>query len=82
LQINLTKTIDDCCHRVSNIIDTNDLVQDTGTEIAPPFKGSIFIDKVRFSYIPEEEVLKGISFMQIPEKQLQLLIYRCRKNQP
>ena len=53
-------------NRVFNIIDTGESVQDNGTEIAPPFKGSIFIDKVHFSYIPEEEVLKGISFKVNP----------------
>jgi ABC-type multidrug transport system fused ATPase/permease subunit len=53
-------------NRVFNIIDTGKSVQNNGKQVAPPFKGSIFIDKVFFSYIPEEEVLKGISFKVNP----------------
>jgi ABC-type multidrug transport system fused ATPase/permease subunit len=49
-------------NRVFDIIDTTDETQVNGTEVAKHFKGNIIFDKVRFSYIPEEEVLKGISF--------------------
>ena len=49
-------------NRVFDIIDTTDETQVNGTEVAEHFKGNIIFDKVRFSYIPDEEVLKGISF--------------------
>ncbi|MBF4493251.1 ABC transporter ATP-binding protein [Flavobacterium sp. JLP] len=47
-------------NRVFDIIDTQDHIQDTGTLEAPIFDGSIEFKAVRFSYIPEEEVIKGI----------------------
>ena len=47
-------------NRVFDIIDTQDHIQDTGTLDAPVFDGSIEFREVRFSYIPEEEVIKGI----------------------
>lgn len=47
-------------NRVFDIIDTQDHIQDTGTLEAPVFDGSIEFANVRFSYIPEEEVIKGI----------------------
>ena len=47
-------------NRVFDIIDTQDHIQDTGTIEAPIFNGSIEFKNVRFSYIPEEEVIKGI----------------------
>ncbi|KQW98866.1 ABC transporter ATP-binding protein [Flavobacterium sp. Root420] len=47
-------------NRVFDIIDTQDHIQDTGTLEAPIFDGSIEFKDVRFSYIPEEEVIKGI----------------------
>jgi ATP-binding cassette subfamily B multidrug efflux pump len=47
-------------NRVFDIIDTQDHIQDTGTIEAPIFDGSIEFKEVRFSYIPEEEVIKGI----------------------
>ncbi|MDX6182569.1 ABC transporter ATP-binding protein [Flavobacterium sp. Fl-77] len=47
-------------NRVFDIIDTQDHIQDTGTLEAPTFNGSIEFKEVRFSYIPEEEVIKGI----------------------
>ncbi|OCB76124.1 ABC transporter ATP-binding protein [Flavobacterium crassostreae] len=48
-------------NRVFGIIDTQDQIQDTGTIEAPLFKGKINFEKVRFSYIPDEEVIKGIN---------------------
>ncbi|MCM0667940.1 ABC transporter ATP-binding protein [Flavobacterium tyrosinilyticum] len=47
-------------NRVFDIIDTQDHIQDTGTIEAPVFDGRIDFKDVRFSYIPEEEVIKGI----------------------
>jgi ABC-type multidrug transport system fused ATPase/permease subunit len=47
-------------NRVFDIIDTQDHIQDTGTLEAPVFNGIIEFKEVRFSYIPEEEVIRGI----------------------
>jgi ABC-type multidrug transport system fused ATPase/permease subunit len=49
-------------NRVFDILDTNEETQKNGTEIAKHFKGNIVFDQVRFGYIKDEEVLKGISF--------------------
>ena len=48
-------------NRVFDILDTQDQIQDTGTIEAPLFKGNIRFENVRFGYIPEEEVIKGIN---------------------
>ena len=47
-------------NRVFDILDTQDQIQDTGTIKAPVFKGDIKFENVRFGYIPEEDVIKGI----------------------
>jgi ABC-type multidrug transport system fused ATPase/permease subunit len=47
-------------NRVFDILDTQDQIQDTGTIEAPIFKGNIEFKGVRFGYIPDEEVIKGI----------------------
>ena len=48
-------------NRVFDILDTNIDVQDNGTKEANHFKGNINFENVRFSYIDDEEVLKGIN---------------------
>ena len=48
--------------RVFKVLDTNSNIDDTGTIEANHFKGNITFNNVRFSYIKDEEVLKGISF--------------------
>ena len=47
-------------NRVFEIIDTQDQIQDTGKIEAPLFEGNIFFKDVHFSYIADEEVIKGI----------------------
>ena len=47
--------------RVFEILDTEENVQDKGTVVASHFNGTIELKDVRFSYIKNEEVLKGIS---------------------
>ncbi|MGO4816906.1 ABC transporter ATP-binding protein [Flavobacterium sp. W22_SRS_FP1] len=47
-------------NRVFAIIDTQDQIQDTGTIEAPVFLGNLKFKDVHFSYIPDEEVIKGI----------------------
>jgi ATP-binding cassette, subfamily B, multidrug efflux pump len=49
-------------NRVFEILDIEDQIQDFGTIEAPIFKGNIKFEKVRFSYIDNEEVVKGIDF--------------------
>lgn len=48
-------------NRVFDILDTDDQIQDTGTIEAPVFEGSIQFKDVHFSYIDNEEIIKGIS---------------------
>lgn len=47
-------------NRVFDILDTKDQIQDTGTIEAPTFRGDIQFASVHFSYIENEEVIKGI----------------------
>jgi len=47
-------------NRVFEIIDTQDQIQDNGNIEAPVFDGNITFKDVRFSYIDNEEVIKGI----------------------
>ncbi len=48
--------------RVFEVLDTDSQIQNTGNLTAHSFKGNIQFDNVRFSYIKDEEVLKGVSF--------------------
>ena len=47
--------------RVFEILETDSQIQNKGDIIAQKFNGKITLDNVRFSYIPDEEVLKGIN---------------------
>ncbi|MGM5469802.1 ABC transporter ATP-binding protein [Flavobacteriaceae bacterium LMO-SS05] len=48
--------------RVFKVLDTTSQIDDAGTLIASQFKGDIQFKDVHFSYLENEEVLKGISF--------------------
>ena len=48
--------------RVFKVLDTTSNIDDAGTQVADHFKGDIEFKKVYFSYVEDEEVLKGISF--------------------
>ena len=48
-------------NRVFDILDTDDQIQDNGTIEAPVFEGSIQFKDVHFSYIKNEEIIKGIN---------------------
>jgi ABC-type multidrug transport system fused ATPase/permease subunit len=61
------------------IIDTQDQIQDTGKIEAPLFDGNISFEDVRFRYIAEEEVIKGINLEFLQDKLCYSRIYRCRK---
>ena len=47
--------------RIFQIIETESSIKDEGTFSPEQFHGTILINQLRFSYIPGEEVLKGIS---------------------
>ncbi|WP_040282533.1 ABC transporter ATP-binding protein [Psychroserpens damuponensis] len=47
--------------RVFKVLDTTSQIDDSGTAIVTEFKGAISFKDVRFSYVEDEEVLKGIS---------------------
>ena len=49
-------------NRVFAVLDTTSQIDDAGTIVASQFKGDISFEKVHFSYVDDEEVLKGISF--------------------
>jgi len=49
-------------NRVFKVLDTDSHIDDAGTIEAPQFRGDIKFKDVHFSYIENEEVLKGISF--------------------
>lgn len=48
--------------RVFKVLDTTSQIDDVGTLEATQFKGDISFEKVVFSYVENEAVLKGISF--------------------
>ncbi|MCH7523908.1 MAG: ABC transporter ATP-binding protein [Bacteroidetes bacterium] len=48
--------------RVFKILDTTSNIEDSGKIIASHFNGDIRFNNVRFSYVKDEEVLKGVSF--------------------
>jgi subfamily B ATP-binding cassette protein MsbA len=49
-------------NRVFAILDTKSHIQDTGAVVLNNPQGMIEFKEVRFSYIPDEEVIRGISF--------------------
>lgn len=53
-------------NRVFLVLDTTSHIQDKGVLTLANAKGTITFENVRFSYIPEEEVIKGISFHASP----------------
>lgn len=48
--------------RVFKVLDTTSHIDDAGTISADNFSGTISFENVRFSYVADEDVLKGISF--------------------
>lgn len=49
-------------NRVFDVLDTTSQIDDSGQLEAPEFDGHIQFENVHFSYIDNEEVLKGVSF--------------------
>jgi len=48
--------------RVFTILDTSSNIDDSGEVLASHFRGDLVFKDVHFSYVEDEEVLKGISF--------------------
>ncbi|GGG38389.1 xenobiotic ABC transporter ATP-binding protein [Dokdonia pacifica] len=53
-------------NRVFGILDTESQIKDIGTKELTKIKGEITFENVHFSYIPDEEILKGVSFTAQP----------------
>lgn len=49
-------------NRVFTILDTDSQIENSGHIIPKKLVGHIIFEDVRFNYIPDEEILKGISF--------------------
>ena len=48
--------------RVFKVLDTTSNIEDSGKQVVSNFKGDITFNNVHFSYVKNEEVLKGLSF--------------------
>ena len=59
--------------RVFEILETKSQIQDMGTKIATGFQGKVDFENVRFSYIAQEEVLKGINLEILPGKTIAIV---------
>ena len=59
--------------RVFKVLDTQSNIEDFGTEQLSNFKGEIEFDKVSFSYVANEPVLKNISFRVEPGQTIALV---------
>ncbi|WP_299769358.1 ABC transporter ATP-binding protein [uncultured Dokdonia sp.] len=52
--------------RVFGILDTESRIKDIGTKELTTVRGEITFENVHFSYVPDEEVLKGVTFTAKP----------------
>ena len=59
--------------RIFSIFENNSIINETGDIDTPSFKGKIEFNNVRFSYISNIEVLKGISFLVRPGETLAIV---------
>lgn len=59
--------------RVFKVLDTQSNIEDFGTKKLTNFKGEIEFDKVSFSYVANEPVLKNISFQVEPGQTIALV---------
>jgi ATP-binding cassette, subfamily B, multidrug efflux pump len=48
--------------RVFKVLDTTSNIEDSGKQVVSNFKGDIRFNNMRFSYVKNEEVLKGLTF--------------------
>lgn len=54
--------------RVFEVLDTQSHIENKGTLTPNTLAGHIVFDKVHFAYLPEEPVLRGLSFEMMPQK--------------
>jgi len=59
--------------RIFSIFENNSIINETGDIDTPSFKGKIEFNNVRFSYISNIEVLKGVSFFVRPGETLAIV---------
>lgn len=59
--------------RVFGILDTESRIEDAGTLQPESVKGAIEFENVHFSYVPDEEVLHGISFSVKPGQKVAIV---------
>jgi len=59
--------------RIFSIFENNSIINETGDIDTPSFKGKIEFNNVRFSYISNIEVLKGVSFLVKPGETLAIV---------
>lgn len=59
--------------RVFKILDTESRIEDSGSLEVPHMQGAIEFDTVHFSYVPDEEVLHGISFSLEPGEKVAIV---------
>ena len=59
--------------RIFSIFENNSIINETGDIDTPSFKGKIEFNNVRFSYISNIEVLKGVSFLVRPGETLAIV---------
>ena len=59
--------------RIFSIFENNSIINETGDIDTPSFKGKIEFNNVRFSYIANIEVLKGVSFLVRPGETLAIV---------
>jgi len=59
--------------RIFSIFENNSIINETGDIDTPSFKGKIELNNVRFSYIANIEVLKGVSFLVRPGETLAIV---------
>ncbi len=59
--------------RVFKVMDTHDIEEDRGKVIRNVFRGSIEFKNVHFSYLENEEVIKGISFKVNPGERVAIV---------
>ncbi len=59
--------------RVFEELELDEVIEDKGTIVAPQFKGHIEMKDVRFSYIPEIQILKGINLEIEPGKTIAIV---------